>query len=267
MPEITEVLDRLRETWTPPPFVGGTSTASKPLAPPDPRICPACHGTRFVYASDVLGNPGFGKAVPCPSGCNREAGKARLVHLCGLSGDEYNRHFGGGGLRWNDAMRPAARAVWSAIKSDRPGGFIVLLGPNGCGKTHILQAAVNLALSLDWPAVWTKTETLLDHFRRAYAPDARTDYDGVYSNVVQANVLCLDELGRENPTPWAQAKLFELLDDRYRSGIDMRDRKLTVIASNLRIDDLPDYIASRARDSRCQLFELWDAPDMRRVRT
>lgn len=233
------------------------------MVPPDPRICPVCKGIRFVYASDDMSNPGFGKAVPCPTGCNRDAAKARLTRLSGLQGDEYLRRFG---IRWNDTMRPAARSVRDAIKSDRPGGFIVLLGPNGCGKTHILQAAVNLALSLDWPAVWTKTEALLDHFRQAYAPNARIDFDGVYENVVNANVLCLDELGRENPTPWAQAKLFELLDDRYRASIETRDPKLTVVASNLRIDDLPDYIASRARDSRCQLFELWDAPDMRKVR-
>lgn len=198
--------------------------------------------------------------VPCPNGCANEDTIGRLTGVCGLQGKEFEIRLG---VKWNDHMRPIARAAFDAVTAlsgETPhGGFIVILGPNGCGKTHILQGAVNLALRNNVPAIWSKTEPLLQKFRDAISRD---DFDRVYNLVLNAKLLCLDELGRQNNTDWAGARLFDLIDDRHR----MKDDVLTIIASNLHLEDLPDYLQSRVLDTRVRLFQPWQAPDVRPIK-
>ena len=147
-------------------------------------------------------------------------------------------------------------------------GFVLISGPYGTGKTHMLAATVNHARKSNIPSVYMNAEELLDHLRRTYALDADVSFDGLWHRVSNATVLCLDELGRENPTPWARAKLFELLDDRYERATvgGARERVLTVIATNLGIAQLDGYLRSRILDVRhdcVAAIELWNTPDMR----
>lgn len=203
---------------------------------------------------------------PDPAPALAEArNRERIEALCGLAGDERKKSLD---VRWHPVMAQAAKAVYHMVNADPPSGFVVLVGPVGCGKTHILQATVNAALARSLAGMWQVTERLLDHIRESFKDQAGdAGYDETMAALRAASVLCLDEFGAEYNTPWAVSKLQELVDYRYRAHTERMHQGgcLTVLASNKPLDQWPAYLKSRAEDIRCQVFELWNAPNMRRI--
>lgn len=216
----------------------------------------------------VIGDPGTdkpGRAVPCPLGCNHEAAQAQLNRLCGLAGDQLRLNFN---HKWHPLVSPAVKDIQDSLTQEPPAGFLLLSGPYGCGKSHLLAAAVNAAIGKRWSAVYFSSEELLDHFRRAYAPDSQVSYDGLYGRVVNATVLCLDEFERTSSTDWAQSQMFKLLDARFEAALygSNGGRKLTILATNSPRKDLDPYLLSRLSDVRAaRFFDLTGAPDMRQL--
>ncbi len=80
---------------------------------------------------------------------------------------------------------------------------------------------------------------------RDWAFDARWDL------LIRAEVLALDELDEFNTTPWAMERFMRLMDERWRA----MDSRLTLCATNSRINALPEKVASRLRDGRAQIVE------------
>lgn len=232
---------------------------------PDERTCPVCHGMRFIVPAVLkVGDPGFGRAIPCPEGCDRANQQRHLNRLSGLTTDQQQHHFG---VAWQLPIAPVAEELRGMLDEVPPRGIALLAGGYGIGKTHLLCASVNHAIKQNWTAVYTSAEELLDHFRRAYAPDAKFNYDGLFDRVKNARVLCLDEIDRINPTPWAESQLFKLLNSRYEASVyGGQDAQLTIMATNRRPADLDGYLLSRLRDSGGRIYEMWEARDFRALR-
>lgn len=203
-----------------------------------------------------------GRAAPCPLGCSQELAQKHLRALSGMSQDQFNLSFD---HMWTKRIMAAVTAITGTL-AEKPRGFMLLSGSYGCGKTHLLCASVNEAMRLGYTAVYTTSEQLLDHFRRAYAPDTKTTYDGVYSKVTGATVLCIDELDRFNTTEWAEAQMFKLLNERYQAACSQWEPKLTLMATNRQITELSPYLQSRLGDRVSQVFDFFGEPDMRGVR-
>jgi DNA replication protein DnaC len=100
-----------------------------------------------------------------------------------------------------------------------PAGWLVLQGDNGCGKTHLAAAVANKALSQGRAVVFAVVADLLDHLRSAYAPNNDTGYDEVFDSVREAELLVMDDLGSQQSSPWAQEKLFQLVNYRALSKL------------------------------------------------
>jgi len=147
----------------------------------------------------------------------------------------------------------AARAF-----ADNPEGWLVLVGPNGCGKTHLAAAVANARMVDNERAIICPVPDLLDHLRSTFAPDSRVTYDELFETIRTAAVLILDDLGTQSATAWAQEKLYQLINYRYTAKLP------TVITSNLPPEKLDPRIGSRLRDrSLSKVIEI-DAPDYRR---
>lgn len=157
---------------------------------------------------------------------------------------------------------PAALA-WATERAAEPYSGLIS-GPVGTGKTHlvvgVLAARAEAYLATNaaaegptwqqrhrrWTALFADVPTLLDELRSWIAHPTDEDPLGRY---VQADLLVLDDLGRERVTDWATERLYVLVNSRYG------ELRPTIATTNLRPSELvalPQYgpIVSRLLDGR-----------------
>lgn len=123
-----------------------------------------------------------------------------------------------------------------------PHGWLVFLGEHGCGKTHLAAAIANYRANRGHPVVFKEVPDLLDHLRATYSPQSAATYDQVFQGVRSAPLLILDDLGTESATPWAQEKLYQIINYRYAAKLP------TVITMNKEMEEMDPRLASRMLD-------------------
>lgn len=123
-----------------------------------------------------------------------------------------------------------------------PHGWLLLTGSFGCGKTHLAAAIANHAFNAGEAAVFMVVPDLLDHLRAAFSPSSDTGYDTLFEQVRNTPLLVLDDLGAQSSTPWAQEKLYQLINHRYNLRLP------TVITTNQRLDEIEPRVRSRLQD-------------------
>ena len=215
--------------------------------------CPICGGTGFVVLSVPVGDPRFGKAVPCI--CKRREIEAHrldrlretgnLSHLQRMTFDTFRveEHSSPAvSFSLNDALAQAREFA------EHPSGWLMLMGPYGCGKTHLAAAIANHRLGHGLPVLFVVVPDLLDYLRAAYAPSSPATYDQRFEEVRSVPVLILDDLGTQNATSWAAEKLYQLLNYRYNAELP------TVITTNQSLNDM-DPRLPRGSDTN-----LWCTP-------
>ena len=103
--------------------------------------------------------------------------------------------------------------------AEDPQGWLVFTGPSGCGKTHMAVAIANHLLSQGSPAFFIGVADLLDHLRSTFSPTSGISYDELFEQVLNASVLILDDLGTQTSTPWAEEKLFQIINHRFNTQL------------------------------------------------
>lgn len=140
----------------------------------------------------------------------------------------------------------AAALKYASDKREHP--FLTLAGKTGRGKTH-------LAMGIGWHYLevtntlvkYSQVESLLDELRRGFTTTMRSsedesDFDMKIKHIKECGLLILDDLGVEQSTPWARAKLDEIIDYRYINGLPL------VVTTNLSPTKLEPRIASRLQE-------------------
>ena len=213
----------------------------------DPN-CPICHGYGF-YVKDVpVGHPDFGKAVVCE--CARphiQAKRQRQMNALGsmeLLERMTFETFHPDGVGLTAERRKTVRAAYEAAErfAEDPSGWLLLSGGYGVGKTHLAAAIGNAVIKQGGEALFILAPDLLDHLRSTFAPDSPESYDELFDRLKNTPLLILDDLGAESATPWAQEKLFQLLNHRYLRRLP------TVITTNRPLSALEARIRSRLMD-------------------
>jgi DNA replication protein DnaC len=141
--------------------------------------------------------------------------------------------------------------------AENPEGWLIFQGVNGCGKTHLAAAIVNYRYEAKKPALFLTAPELLDHLRSAFAPGSQTPYDELFHTVCNTPLLVLDDFGEQSATPWAQEKLYQVINYRYNA------RLATVITTTSSFDEIESRVSSRMVDPRISMVINITAPDYR----
>ncbi|HHW86985.1 MAG TPA: ATP-binding protein [Chloroflexi bacterium] len=234
-----------------------------PDARADAPVCPLCGGMGFIVPDLPIGHPDYGRAVPCA--CRRqEMERRRLRSLQSISMVDSLRRLTFENFRAEPSHLPPdkqlnlRRAYDTCVNfAARPEGWLLLTGAYGCGKTHLAAAIANARLAAEQPVILMVVPDLLDHLRAAFGPQSELAYDELFEQLRNAPLLILDDLGAHSSTPWAQEKLFQLLNHRYNAQLP------TVITTNQRLDELDPRLRSRLQDMGLVNHVLILAPDFR----
>jgi DNA replication protein DnaC len=95
----------------------------------------------------------------------------------------------------------------------------------------------------------------LDHLRSTFSPESKISYDQLFESVKNAPLLVLDDFGKQTTTPWAQEKLYQVINYRYNAKLP------TVITTNLEEEDMDSPILSRFADWKIATAFHITAPD------
>jgi len=153
------------------------------------------------------------------------------------------------------SLEQAYRCALNFARS--PEGWLVLMGVNGCGKTHLAAAIANHLRAEGKPVLFIVVPELLDHLRSAFSPESKVHYDELFEIVKKYPTLILDDFGEQSATPWAQEKLYQIINYRYNARLP------TVITTCLSLDEIESRVSSRMVDPAIGLVINIDAPDYR----
>ena len=156
-------------------------------------------------------------------------------------------------LEQRENLREAFRLAGDFARS--PDGWLVLQGVNGCGKTHLAAAIVNYRYQNSQPALFIVVPDFLDHLRSTFSPESKISYDQLFESVKSTPLLILDDFGKQTTTPWAQEKLYQVINYRYNARLP------TVITTNCEKDEIDSPIRSRLSDPNISNFFEITAPN------
>ena len=225
--------------------------------------CRICGDTGYVMPDLPLGHPDFGKAIACR--CRQQEHMERRLRSVQRLGnlEPLRRHTFESFIPEPTHLSPEKgfnlRRAFETCRyyAEDPEGWLLLTGTYGCGKTHLAAAIANARVDLGQPAVFMVVPDLLDHLRSAFNPNAEVGYDELFEQLRSTPLLVLDDLGAQSSTPWAQEKLFQLLNMRYNAQLP------TVITTNQRLEDLEPRLRSRLMDANLVNHFAIIAPDFR----
>lgn len=148
-------------------------------------------------------------------------------------------------------------AATIAIKAITNNSGLFIYGECGTGKTMLASIIANERAELFKSSMFIGAVDIFQELN-PYSSDGRTA--AIRKSVIK-NTPCLiiDDLGAEKPSEWTKQILFEIIDYRYREGLQ------TIITSNFNVDELlsngrlTDYegkrIIRRIKEI-CSLIEL-----------
>ena len=238
MESLGEILRRITVKNTSSQFADGG--AIFPEAPDPVEVCPDCNGAGWVGRAVPVGHSDFGQAFPCrcqsdDEPADRIAALRRYSNLGPLSRITFAGTRIEGPLPDAGSQGLFERAMAAAVEfAEDPWGWLVFMGPSGSGKTHLAVAVTNRCIELGFTAFFIVAADLLDHLRSTYAPDNPVSYDELFDQVRNVPLLVVDDLNTAGATPWAQEKLFQVVNHRFNAQLPT---VMTVRGSLERLDE------------------------------
>ncbi|MGB2957145.1 MAG: ATP-binding protein [Anaerolineales bacterium] len=229
----------------------------------DPE-CEICGGVGYLRRDLPVGHPDFGRirVCSCREGQLKQQARNDLYKMSNLN-ELAHLTFENFEPRGQIGMGPAqADSLELAYNYARQfagklEGWLVLQGHYGCGKTHLAAAVANFVVDIGVPTLFLTVPDLLDSLRFSYN-NPESSFEERFDDIRRSPLLIMDDFGTENATPWAQEKLFQILNYRYINNLPL------LITTNLSLNQLEGRIRSRLQDPELVTIVKIFAPDYRR---
>ena len=213
------------------------------------RVCPICKGAQRLRMNVPYSDPSFGKSILCSCLEDRQkilrqqqlrqAADLDAFRECTFKTFDYRI----------PGVQEAVRV--SLAYALYPRGWLLLVGPCGCGKTHLAAAIANQCLENGVPVYFTTAPDLLDTLRAALFIPER--YTLLYAWVREVELLVLDDLGAQQPSVWSNEKLLQLLE--YRTIFEL---PTIITAVPKEFQELDERLRSRLTDSHLVTTVMFD---------
>lgn len=110
---------------------------------------------------------------------------------------------------------------------------LLFTGPKGTGKTHLAAAIANQLMVAGVPVIFATMIDLLAKIKASFERHgAEATEDELMRLYKTADLLIIDDMGKEQPTEWALTKIYQIINARYE------DYKPVIITSNYTTDEL-----------------------------
>ncbi len=192
-----------------------------------------------------------------------QRGAPRYTHIGGMTRDRLGtltfETFDPRGHGLRGKQRESLESAFQAARrwAEAPDGWLVLLGQTGCGKTHLAAAIAGYRLEAGDGVCFANVADLLDELRATFAPGAAERFDAAFTRLREVPLLILDDLGAQHSSPWAEEKLYQMLNHRHLGRLP------TVITTNSELSKMEPRIASRLADLQVSNVHEITAPDYR----
>ena len=171
---------------------------------------------------------------------------------------------------YNDSLKRAVKFARTVVadfpvsSTGRDRGFL-LIGLPGVGKTHLAVAILKECIRKGGTGRFFTTVDLMAALRSTYSGQDGMTESEVIKEVSEADLVVLDELGRERATEWRDEILHLVINQRYSN------RRPTILTTNFDVADIDDpdalqvRVGMRVYSRLCEMCELMhlDAADYR----
>ncbi len=122
----------------------------------------------------------------------------------------------------------------------KTGVGLFFTGPVGTGKTHLAASIAQHLINELTPVIFGNVTTLLGRIRETYSSGSQESEHEIMDSLINADLLIIDDLGKEQTTDWVLEKLYTIINARYE------DCKPLIVTTNLSVNDLEDKIGDAA---------------------
>jgi DNA replication protein DnaC len=193
------------------------------------ETCPHCDGTGWK----PVDRDGVHRVVRCDCWHQDLAGK--LLTEARIQPRYRNCELENFVIYPNEKLREAvehARRFADAYPTVERG--LCFVGPHGVGKTHLAVAILKKVVrQTNAKALFWDTTDLLREIRNTYDPSVRAAEMSILRPVMEAQLLVLDDIGKDRFSEWVEETMNLIINTRYNQ------RLLTVFTSNFE-DDADD---------------------------
>lgn len=146
------------------------------------------------------------------------------------------------------------RAV-QCLREYRGNKNIIIHGPPGTGKTHLMWALIKT----NQEARYRKLSDIIRQVKCSFAPTARESEEDILNDLAKVKILVIDEIGRQMGSSFEMNFIFDLIDVRYSNY------RPIILCSNLPLageESITSYIGSAAMDrineNAVEIYCDWD---------